>query len=68
VVFKQIAGWVARRIVCWKSVGDSVIRGERVGMIRFGSRMDIWLPEGVEILVRTGQHVAGGTSLLARWK
>ncbi|HEV7968456.1 MAG TPA: phosphatidylserine decarboxylase family protein [Candidatus Acidoferrales bacterium] len=68
VVFKQIAGWVARRIVCWKSVGDSVIRGERVGMIRFGSRMDIWLPAGVEILVHPGQHVAGGTSVLARWK
>lgn len=68
VVFKQIAGWVARRIVCWKSVGDSVIRGERVGMIRFGSRMDIWLPEGVEIVARPGQHVAGGKSVLARWK
>jgi phosphatidylserine decarboxylase len=68
VVFKQIAGWVARRIVCWKSVGDSVMRGERVGMIRFGSRMDIWLPEGVEILVRPGQHVAAGSSPLARWK
>jgi phosphatidylserine decarboxylase len=68
VVFKQIAGWVARRIVCWKSSGDSVVRGERVGMIRFGSRVDIWLPEGVEILVRPGQYVAGGTSVLARWK
>jgi phosphatidylserine decarboxylase len=68
VVFKQIAGWVARRIVCWKSIGNSVVRGERVGMIRFGSRMDIWLPEGVEILVRPGQHVAGGASALARWK
>lgn len=68
VAFKQIAGWVARRIVCWKSAGDSVVRGERVGMIRFGSRMDIWLPDGVEILVRPGQHVAGGTSVLARWK
>jgi phosphatidylserine decarboxylase len=68
VVFKQIAGWVARRIVCWKSAGDSVLRGERVGMIRFGSRMDIWLPEGVEILVRPGQHVAAGSSPLARWK
>jgi phosphatidylserine decarboxylase len=68
VVFKQIAGWVARRIVCWKSVGDSVVRGERVGMIRFGSRMDIWLPEGVEILVRRGQHVSAGSSPLARWK
>lgn len=68
VVFKQIAGWVARRIVCWKAVGDSVLRGERVGMIRFGSRMDIWLPEGVEILVRPGQHVAAGSSAIARWK
>lgn len=68
IVFKQIAGWVARRIVCWKTVGDSVIRGERVGMIRFGSRMDIWLPEPVEILVKPGQHIAGGTSALARWK
>ena len=68
IVFKQIAGWVARRIVCWKSVGDSVTRGERVGMIRFGSRMDIWLPDRVEIVVHPGQHVAGGTSVLARWK
>jgi phosphatidylserine decarboxylase len=68
IVFKQIAGWVARRIVCWKAVGDSVIRGERVGMIRFGSRMDIWLPQGVEIVVRPGQHVAGGSSVLAKWK
>lgn len=68
VVFKQIAGWVARRILCWKSVGDSVTRGERVGMIRFGSRMDVWLPDRVNIVVRPGQHVAGGTSILARWK
>ena len=68
VVFKQIAGWVARRILCWKKVGDTVMRGERIGMIRFGSRMDIWLPDGVEILVRPGQHVAAGSSALARWK
>jgi len=68
VVFKQIAGWIARRIICWKAVGDSVMRGERVGMIRFGSRTDIWLPEGVEVQVQPGQHVAGGTSILARWK
>jgi phosphatidylserine decarboxylase len=68
VVFKQIAGWVARRILCWKSVGDSVVRGERIGMIRFGSRMDIWLPERVQILVRPGQRVAAGSSVLARWK
>jgi phosphatidylserine decarboxylase len=68
VVFTQIAGWVARRIVVWKSVGDSLVRGERIGMIRFGSRMDIWLPEDVEILVKPGGSVAGGTSVLARWK
>ncbi len=67
IVFKQIAGWVARRILCWKSVGDSVTRGERVGMIRFGSRVDIWFPRGVAILVRPGEHVAGGSSVLARW-
>jgi phosphatidylserine decarboxylase len=68
VVFTQIAGWVARRIVVWKSIGDSLVRGERIGMIRFGSRMDIWLPNDVEILVKSGQRVAGGTSVLARWK
>ena len=68
VVFTQIAGWVARRIVVWKAIGDSLVRGERIGMIRFGSRMDIWLPEDVEILVKSGQSVAGGSSVLARWK
>ena len=45
IVFKQIAGWVARRVVCWKAPGDSVTLGERIGLIRFGSRMDVWLPE-----------------------
>ena len=68
IIFKQIAGWIARRVLSWKSPGDVVARGERVGMIRFGSRMDVWLPLDAEILVRPGQHVAGGSSLLARWK
>lgn len=67
VVFKQIAGWVARRVVCWKKPGDQLAAGERIGLIRFGSRMDIWLPAGVEILVKPGDHVAGGSSILARW-
>ena len=67
MVFKQIAGWIARRVVCWKSPGDWVATGERIGLIRFGSRMDVWLPNGVEILVRPGQHVAGGVSVLAQW-
>ena len=68
IVFKQIAGWIARRILCWKSAGDPVTRGERVGMIRFGSRVDIWFPSGVAILVHPGDHVAGGSTALARWK
>jgi phosphatidylserine decarboxylase len=68
VVFRQIAGWVARRVVCWKKPGDQLATGERIGLIRFGSRMDIWLPEGPEIVVKPGEHVAGGSSILARWK
>ena len=68
IVLKQIAGWIARRVLSWKSAGDVVATGERVGMIRFGSRMDVWLPLEAEILVRQGQHVAGGSSTLARWK
>jgi phosphatidylserine decarboxylase len=68
VVFKQIAGWIARRIICWRAVGDRVARGERVGMIRFGSRVDVWLPPGTEVVVRRGQHVAGGSTVLAKWK
>ena len=68
MVFKQIAGWIARRVLCWKAEGDRVARGERVGMIRFGSRVDVWLPPEAEVLVQRGQHVAGGSSILARWK
>ncbi len=68
LVCKQIAGWIARRVRCWKSEGDRVARGERVGMIRFGSRVDLWLPVAAEIVVRRGQHVAGGADILARWK
>lgn len=67
MMFKQIAGWIARRVVNWKAAGDTVTRGERVGMIRFGSRVDVWLPPEAEITVRKGQHVAGGSDILARW-
>jgi len=67
IAFKQIAGWIARRVLCWKSPGDTVGLGERIGMIRFGSRMDVWLPEDAEIVARPGQDVAGGVSVLARW-
>lgn len=67
IVFKQVAGWIARRVVSWKSPGDTLVLGERIGLIRFGSRMDVWLPEGAEIVVRPGDKVAAGESILARW-
>ncbi len=66
VVFKQIAGIIARRILFWRKPGDAVERGERVGMIRFGSRVDVIMDPACEILVRRGQHVKGGSSVLAR--
>lgn len=62
----QIAGVVARRIVCTKRAGDPVSRGERIGLIRFGSRTDLRLPAGVEPLVAIGQRVSGGRTILAR--
>lgn len=68
MVFKQIAGAIARRVVCWKRPGETVKLGERIGLIRFGSRMDVWLPQDAEIVARPGQHVAGGVSVLALWR
>jgi len=67
MVFKQIAGWIARRVVSWKKAGETVTRGERIGLVRFGSRVDVWLPKGAEILVKVGENVKGGSSVLARW-
>jgi phosphatidylserine decarboxylase len=66
ITYKQIAGWVARRVVSWKEVGNEVARGERIGLVRFGSRMDLWLPEEAEIVVKVGQNVKGGSSVVAR--
>ena len=66
IVFKQIAGWVARRVVSWKKTGDVVERGDRVGLVRFGSRVDIWMAAEAEILVKVGQSVKGGSSVIAR--
>ena len=67
MVFKQIAGLIARRVVSWKKVGEQVMRGERIGLVRFGSRVDVWLPKGAEILVKVGENVKGGASVIARW-
>lgn len=68
VVMTQVAGLIARRIVCWPTVGDRVEQGERFGMIRFGSRMDVFVPLEAEVLVSLGMHVYGGETVLCRLK
>ena len=65
VVFKQIAGLIARRIVFTKKVGDSVARGERVGLIKFGSRVDVLMEPDVRIAVKLGEHVKGAATVVA---
>jgi phosphatidylserine decarboxylase len=67
LVFKQIAGAIARRVICWKHEGEEVSLGERVGLIRFGSRVDVWLPLESQVVVKRGQKVKGGESILAKW-
>lgn len=62
LVFTQIAGIVARRIVCWKKVGDTVGKGELVGLIRFGSRVDVLFPAGTTVTVPVGSRVRGGST------
>jgi phosphatidylserine decarboxylase len=65
VIFKQIAGLLARRIVFNKKVGDRVERGERVGLIKFGSRVDVWLDASARLEIKVGDRVKGGSSVLA---
>jgi len=64
IVFKQIAGLLARRIVCRLRQGDRVARGERFGLIKFGSRCDVILPEPAQVAVKVGDRVKGGSSIL----
>ena len=64
VLCVQIAGLIARRIVCWVAPGETVACGERFGLIRFGSRMDVYLPVGTKLNVKVGEHVKGGETLL----
>jgi phosphatidylserine decarboxylase len=66
VVVRQIAGVIARRIVLWKKKGDRVALGERIGLMKFSSRMDVILPAEVEVLVSKGDRVIGGVSVLGR--
>lgn len=66
IVLTQVAGLIARRIVCWPTPGDQVECGERFGLIRFGSRVDIYVPEENRVLVAKGERVCAGGSILCR--
>ncbi len=66
VLMKQIAGLIARRVVCWKTPGDTLERGEAIGLIRFGSRVDLVVPIGARILVCEGDRVKGGSSIIGK--
>lgn len=68
ILMKQIAGILARRVVCYPDIGDRVEAGQRMGLMKFGSRVDLLLPPDSEALVKPGDRVVGGVSLLARLK
>jgi phosphatidylserine decarboxylase len=65
VMVRQIAGLIARRIVTYPQLGDSVQQGDRLGIIRFGSRVDVFLPVGTTVDVKLGERVVAGTTVLA---
>jgi phosphatidylserine decarboxylase len=67
VAVRQIAGLIARRIVAWSGEGSTLARGQRLGMIRFGSRTEVFLPVECTVLVKPGDRVAGATTPIARW-
>lgn len=66
IAFVQIAGLIARRIISYPLIGDLLVRGERYGLIRFGSRVDVYLPSGVKPLVKLGDTTVAGETVLAR--
>jgi phosphatidylserine decarboxylase len=66
IVVRQLTGAIARRIVAWTDVGDELKKGDRFGMIRFGSRTEVYLPLAASVLVKVGEHVAGGSTIIAR--
>lgn len=68
VTCTQIAGILARRIVCWKKAGERVECGERFGMIKFGSRTDLVMPPGVDVVIKEGMRVRGGVTIIGRFK
>ena len=67
ITVKQIAGLIARRVVCWKKAGHQLVRGELIGLIRFGSRVDIVLPKQVQVHVKVGDRVKGGSSIIGEF-
>jgi len=66
IVVRQLSGAIARRIVAWAKIGDELKKGQRFGMIRFGSRTELYLPLNAELLVKAGDHVLGGSTVIAR--
>jgi phosphatidylserine decarboxylase len=68
IAFVQVAGLIARRIICWLEPGDSVVKGRRFGLIRFGSRVDLYLPLETEILVKVGDKMKAGETVLGHLK
>ena len=68
VLVKQIAGIMARRVICWVGPGDKLEAGERLGVVKFGSRVDVYLPTGAEPVVREGDRTTAGVSVIARWQ
>ena len=67
ILFSQVAGYIALRIVCEAKVGDSMLAGERFGMIKFGSRVDIYIPLDAKILVKSGEGVRAGETVIAEF-
>ena len=68
IVFKQIAGLIARRILCYVKPGDVVEAGQRIGLMKFGSRIDVFLASEWEVTVLPGERVSAASTILARWK
>jgi len=66
IVVRQLTGAIARRIVAWAKIGDEFKKGERFGMIRFGSRTEVYLPLAATVVVRVGDHVLGGSTIIAQ--
>ena len=66
IVVRQLTGAIARRIVAWANVSDELRKGDRFGMIRFGSRTEVYLPLTATVLVKVGEHVSGGSTIIAR--